>query len=227
VNEATLNFILRLLLKTKRMKGVVRIFILLLLPIVIDSMTCCDCAGERIEKNYTYCSNSISHLDNTGVEIKNASVDGVLRTGYTMRITLQGKALEREGDVCHRMCRPIFSTAAYATSCDCGWDTLYSPIVDIVSAKIITVHAFDDAHPAGDDISELFFLFSNDSYKSFAKVFAELHEKKIYRAENLDVEMDFLLMTAPAPNTLCSFKFVIELSDGRMIETTSDPIVFL
>ncbi len=209
------------------MKNVLRIICLLLLPIVIDSMTCCDCPdSERNQANFTYCGIELFNLDNSGRHAVIAASNSIPRAAYGMRIKVDRKKVERDDELCNRGCRSWFGTAAYATSCDCGWDTIYSPVVEIRKAKIITLNEFDTSHSAGDDITSYFHFFSGRTYNPVTDVFKKkLEETNYYDNEGLNKEIDFLLMTSPTSMTECSFQVVIELSDGRVLEAITNPVI--
>ncbi len=195
-----------------------RILFLLVSPVIIDGMTCCDCPNsEKETANFSYCSLEVNYLDNTGEKPVLTQSTALPKEALGIRIDV-----ERKRDMCINR-RSWFGTAAYA--CDCGYDTIYFPLENIVKASIITVNDFDTQHPAGTDITEYFYTYDSRSYKPATTEFSTQLKYVNYYSGELSNEINFLLMTPPPSMTECAFKIVVELSDERILEDTTDTIL--
>ena len=197
-----------------------KIITFLLLPLMLDMLVaCCDC--DDPEKHiYTIDNLSIRSIDNRGSQPVEIDAGTVPKNAYGIKVRLPLRMVAYNRPAI----RPLFSTAAYATSCGCPPSLVYSPTDSIVSFKVVTLNNFDNQHPAGADVTSLFQVFkaSNRSYQSIANYLAS--DAPVYNHKlDENVELTLLLMQAPAEGQH-QFHIEIKLSDNRLLSGSTSII---
>jgi len=202
-----------------------KVLFILMLPVVIEVIaSCCDCL-EIIYKNYSNQSIVINNLDNSGAEPIITSSNTIPKNAYGIKV-----GLHREIVACNRKNIQTFIQSAYATSCECPPPNQFLPKDSVTSFKILTLYDFDLNHSADSDISDYFKIYNQFSFitiTDYLKSDKDYYSNSnliLYNENDLEIELDLLLMTAPSINITHKFKIQIVLSDGRILEQETSEI---
>ena len=194
-----------------------KVIFLLLFPLIAEVLvSCCNCL-EPVIKHYTNKTLTINHLDNSGSAPVIASSDTVRKSAYGIRMNLV-----RETVVCNHNRTSLFISSAYAFKCDCEPPNQILPRDSITALHISTVNDFDATHPAGSDVTEYFYQYQKNNYRSIPDYLSRQAEV-VFDAAQDSLVVDFLLMQAPAAAGIYSFEIAVTLSDGRTKNARTNP----
>jgi hypothetical protein len=160
----------------------------------------------------------IDHLDNSGSAAIVTSGPSVPKEAYGIQLRL---GLEKVA--CNQPMKTHFISTSYAFSCDCPPPELI-PRDSVANIEIFTTNDFDEFHLANSDVSEYFKIFTGSNYVTIQDILPNLSRIYYYDYESITTT-ELLLMTAPALNENHSFKLVMTLSDGRIFEASTSPII--
>lgn len=196
-----------------------RILLILSFPLLSEVLiSCCDC-NETVNAHYSNTELLLENLDNSKREILIAG-ETVPRRAYGIRLLINKKEIA---------CAPShigFLPAAYARSCGCPPDVQFLARDSITNIQVFTVNNFNSSYPAQSDVSELFNVFEQ---QTFSSIYNYLLNKETTIDHELAYQqpVNLLLLSAPAQNTLHSFTVRVTLSDGRVFEKNTTPLIFL
>lgn len=183
-------------------KSIVVLALLLMVDLLI---ACCGGCPEPIIGNYSNCSTTIENLQITQKSSTVTESKSLSKYHYGIRVTIQ-----RSEDVCMKRNNSLFTQSAYA--CDCDFDK-YFPRDSIVAVVVKTENDFDEEHPAGSDISDLFEV--DERYYIGISDYIETIELIEY--DNVGTfEFDLVMRNPPTIGTKHQFEVIIEFSDGRV-----------
>jgi hypothetical protein len=197
-----------------------KIFIIILFPLIAEvAVSCCDCLTTTSGR-YTHKNILVHNIDNSGSEIKATTANSVYKEAFGIRIKLN-----REKTACFIPRHSIFIQTAYATSCDCPPEIEFLAKDSVTTIKIFTLNDFDAKHSANSDISDYFKVFDQQHF-SFSTIsgFLKKDNTTLFNERELEATLNLLLMTPPSLNKNHSFKIVINLSDGRILQGITTPI---
>lgn len=182
---------------------------------------CCNCITPIIN-TYSHCSVQVDNIDNSGAKIVISQSDTIAKRAYGIRTTI---ALT-EG-----FCKAPVSvfSSAYALRCGCEPEFQHMPNDSLVSFTIITENDFDASHLAGDTINDYFYIYKNESYYPFEEYKNLLGGPITNMGKNIEenIELDMLLMTAPANSSNQSFIVELLFADNRKFTTATKPVFLL
>lgn len=197
-----------------------KIFIILLFPFITEiAVSCCDCP-DTIFGRYTNKEILVTNIDNSGSKIMTTTANAVYKEAFGIRITLN-----RERTACLIPRHSIFIQTAYATKCVCPPEIELLAKDSVTTIQIFTVNDFNADHSENSDISDYFKVFNQQSF-SFSTISDFLRENNttLDHESMLEATFDLLLMTPPNLNKNHSFKIVMTLSDGRVLQEITTPI---
>ena len=195
-----------------------KIIIVLIVPIMAEvGISCCHCSDPLIG-HYTNKTFSVTNLDNRGSEVMVATAASVPKEAYGIRMQLG-----REKTVSIIPPKSFFIQTAYATSCRCPPPIQLEARDSMTDIHVVTLNDFGANHPAGSDVSDLFKVFKRYSFSTIPD-FIRRYNTILVSDDELELTLDVLLMTPPDLNTSHSFKIIITLSDGRILQETTTPI---
>jgi hypothetical protein len=197
-----------------------KVLILLIVPFVFQISGSCIIGGNCDDPeiyHYSFQSISVEHLDNSG-PMPAVSSGPVLKHAYAVRVDI-----DRE-KIATIIALPRFSffQSAYASG-DCAPDE-FIPADTLSSFKIFTLQDFDDNHAAGSDVSDYFRISNPSAYTALDDYIDMYGASVVYNRGDLDTSLQILLMTPPTLNTTHQFRVQIELTDGRVLESTTTTI---
>ena len=199
---------------------------LLLFPIV-NLFHSCVCDVTTKYESYTHKTLLLKNLDNSGAKAVETNASQINKNAYGIRVYLTS---EINSVASSKQNHFNFIQSVHAMTVYCPPEYIFSPSDSIVSMKIITVNDFDDLHSENSDITH-YFRIAN-SYSTIDKYVANMtftYESDIeFEASPIrKIEIDLLLMTAPAKTQNHQFKIQITLSDGRILEEQTSEIELL
>ena len=190
---------------------------------------CCPCNVETQYGYYSHKAIFLKNLDNSGEKAIESESLQLNKNAYGIRLYF-----EREKVVvaCAKQLNSFFIQSAYATSCLCPPEFIYSPGDSIKSIKIFTSNNFDNQHLANSDITNYFRVAY--SYSTVEKAVENMRNSYTFPSDiefeqtwEKEVIIDLLLMTAPIATNKQQFKVQVELSDGRILEQLTPEIELL
>ncbi|MES2388819.1 MAG: DUF5034 domain-containing protein [Bacteroidota bacterium] len=179
-------------------------------------IACCDC-GNTVYTHFTYKQFEVANLDNSGPALFVSNADSLLKTAYGIRLLSQTEVVASAA----KKNFSLFLSPALATSCECEPPFTNIPRDTVTSFSIITLSNFDNAHPAGSDITTCFKYFRNRhasySYYEIAFMKKLFNHFLNYTDDDGTPEdyYDLLLMVPPAQRGRYSFNVKISLSNGK------------
>ena len=184
----------------------------LIIPLCIDMMVACFTPSRNVEGGYYKDKDFyVNNLDNSGRAAFITTSDSVLKQAYGFRLHL---IRDKVAGISNP--HSFFAQSAIADSPP-SYVNGYFPEDTIVSVKIFTIYSFDQIHPANAEVSNCFKVYKNYSFTPVKDYFS--NTRWIYsHANDLQLDLDFLLITIPTINTQHQFKIQIKLSDGRTLE---------
>ena len=194
------------------MSKIIKILLIMVLPMILESvLSCCDCL-EPSYLNYTNCSLTAQNFDNRGDTPEIIQSGAISKKAYGIRLTIT-----RSENTCstERQNSP-FIQSAFATSCGCPPEYIYMPLDSIVNISVTSYNDFDASHAAGADVSEYFYVFRWNEFYTINEFTENLRGEEDYYLDPLK-EIDLLMMSPPLYGTEHQFGISIELSDGRML----------
>lgn len=195
-----------------------KITLFLVAPFVLQFFAGCVCDGDVTFASYSNQSISLIIIDNGGNNPRYLeSVDSVPMAAYGIRLqqNLELTAMESSTNI------RLFNSAT-ALSKDCPEPLQYLPFDSITSLKFISLTDFDALHPAGSDVTEYFYQYQKNNYRSIPDYLSKQAEI-VFEAAQDSLVVDFLLMQAPADAGIYSFEIAVTLSDGRTMNARTNP----
>lgn len=196
------------------MKRKYAVFIILFaLPLLDVFYACCTCNYETEKKRYINSGFSITNIDNSGETAIESSAENINKKAYGIRLKIN-----RESLTFHKKhtTQYLFTSSAYAMSCDCPPTISYSPYDTIQSIKIITLQNFNNDKPANTEITEYFktprkYLDVSETIDNLNKTFNETLKE--------NEEIDYLLMEFPSDeNVQHQFRVIITFENKPAVE---------
>lgn len=186
------------------------------LPLLVDILVACCACEEPIHYNYSHCEFDYQHLNNAGAQAVVA--DGVvLKEAYGIRLLVNRSQMNCQ----IQSPISIFSTAAMASQCSCR-DFKYSYNDNLQRIRITSVNEFDENHPAGSEVTDLFGIFLNNDYYGLYET-NELVSR--YGGSEDQFSLDMMLMLAPEIAGEHAFEIKVELTDGRVFQLKTASII--
>lgn len=185
------------------------IFFLFLLETLLVA---CDCPEES---SFRYVNERLTafNLDNSAVQAQLSGLDSVNKNAYGIRMNIERTLIAAVRD------NWSFGNSAYAMSRECVTGA-YHPAITIETIRIVTLHDFDAAHPAGSDITA---YFKNNNSGKFYDI-ENLYNKEaqvIYDNSLPPFEADVLLIEVPEHTGIHAFVVEVLLSDGTLLSDTT------
>ncbi len=208
------------------MKTKLVILFLLLLPIVDLFFACCPCDVTTKHVKYSHKTLSLKNLDNSGENAIESEASELNKNAYGIRLYLAREKNTIAQNI--KQINSIFIQSAYATSCECPPEYIFSASDSIISIKIFTLNNFDNQHFENSDITDYFRIAH--TYSSVKDHLTSIHYTYEYDIQELTektLEIDLLLMIAPEINSNHQFKIQIALSDGRVLEQQTREVKLL
>lgn len=192
--------------------------IVLLFPLIsLIVASCCDCIDPIIE-HYTNKTITVKNIDNSGMLPEVTNANSVPKEAFGIRVQLN-----REKTAYLNSFKLFFIQPAYATSCDCPPLNQFEARDSVITIQVFTLNNFDINHDANADVSAYFKVFEKSTFSTLTEFITD-YNTLLYDDNKLDLTFDMLLMTPPSLTTNHSFKVKITLSDGRIIEGTTNTI---
>lgn len=216
VKKATSNFI--------AMKIINKVVIIFLFAVLAElAISCCDCT-ETVYGKYSNCILILNNLEAQyagyrGYDVSN--YDSFSKNRYGIRLTLF-----RNQSMCETRRNTSFfiqSAHAFAMDCFCPPKSQYTPLDSIINISIITINDFDSAHFQLSDVSNYFNVYKNGR-KSEISEFIKTIDNFSYGFE-ITQKIDLALLTPPTFGKEHQFKVIVELSDGRSLESLSEKVI--
>lgn len=181
---------------------------------VVDTLlySCCADEDPLIVGTFQFCTVTAENFDNSGATAVPVS-DTAEAAAFAIRLAVE----MTENDVCS-VHTPFLLNGAYACT-NQEQVPLYVVRERIVDVRIITQNDFSSAYLAGSDISSLFYVFTGNEYRALLRQFqvTEVEEIAPRRATALLLgDFDF--------EGMHQFTVEVELADGSVITTTTQPI---
>lgn len=196
------------------MKRKYAVFLIILgLPLLDVFYACCNCTNDTVEKFYINSGLSLINLDNSGeqpIETNSASIN---KNAYGVRLKINREALTFNLKAENKF---LFTSSAYAFSCDCPPTVTYDPKYKVEYIKIVTLQDFNADKPANSDVTEYF--KTPKLYLDATEIVSKLNDdfwEKLKEQESIDL----LLMTPPTHfNTTHQFKMIISFENKPNVE---------
>ncbi len=189
-----------------------KVMIIFLSTVVMQMIiSCCDCP-ELTKFQYKFEYATVFNLDNSGATSV-ISESPISKNAYGIKLQLGLRQLSSQG-------RKHFSlfNQAYAMCCFCGPDTVISLRDTITSLKITTINSFDNNHPKGSDVTDLFRVLKYNTYITIDSVIAQ---PAIYYKRTETDFLEMYLFTPPSQPGEYSFQVDIALSNNtHMLAST-------
>ncbi|MBL7713352.1 MAG: DUF5034 domain-containing protein [Chitinophagaceae bacterium] len=184
---------------------------------------CCNCKAIKHSK-YRFTG---IFTQNTQYAFAADSFTSTLSNADTFRNDTYGFELHFAYQMLAR-CKPdVASLVASAYACKCETDSLQADS-HIKELTIRTVHDFDSQHPAGSDVTDLFYYtyFSRNPYKLY---YTDIKSRLIYMT-SMDSGNEILyipcyLKSYPTAGTLIQFEVTAIYFNKEVHKTTTKPIV--
>lgn len=200
-----------------------KVFIILLFPFCIHFLlSCCDCKNKILEsKKYTNTQIEITNFNNKGIKPDFTKVDTIQKETYGFRFNLKREVVVKNHN------NSIFINSAYAYTCKCKEEIEINPKDKINTIKIYNIFDFDANTIANSDITNKFKIYENKKYTNVNEYFTDsqtlFYDYGMSTTEIMK-ELDFLLMEAPSTSQIQQFKIKLFLSDGRILESQTNPL---
>lgn len=196
------------------MKKRYALFIILFgLPLLDVFYSCCSCNDEIEEKQYANKEFYLKNIDNSGAEPVESLSENINKRAYGIRLTVNRASLswmKRQSP------QYLFTSSAYATSCDCPPEITYNHKEKAIDIKIITLQDFNIDKPANSDITEYFKKYK--TYSDVNKVIEYLNYDFAYKLKETEY-FDFLLMKSPTNIGIThQFKMTITFENKPAVE---------
>ncbi|MFK7969473.1 MAG: DUF5034 domain-containing protein [Bacteroidia bacterium] len=200
-----------------------RVLLLLSLPLCMQLLTaCCECSGEQDIFTYFQCEVKATNLDNKGLEPIETSADSMLAEAYGIRMQLSHKDA-----ICQREKGFSFMNGAYAFSCDCPPEILYTVATEVTTIRIISLTDFNQDRPAGSVVTDYFRWFKWGVYHKVTAGSLRLNEDMPYALDSTST-YDLLLLEEPEEkDKTFQFRIEIELLDGTLFFANTSEIVLI
>lgn len=195
-----------------------KVSFLIALPFILQLLLgCCDC-DETIYSDYTNCSLEVLHLDNAG-ESPIYGMDSIPKGAYGMELRIG-----LNESICYqsRQRHFHFFPTANAFSCDCPPEIVYRAIDSITNIQITTTVAFN-GQAVGSDISNAFWVWTRGSWVPITDIWSAANWDISYALPMANT-FQLLLLEEPEESKHYEFEVNIELSDGRNLTTSLDPV---
>jgi hypothetical protein len=177
-------------------------------------IACCDCP-ELYVNQYKFEYLSAFNLDNSEANSV-ISESAIPRNAYGIKLQLGLRELSLE----NRSHFSLFSQAN-AMCCLCGSDTTITPRDTITSLTITTINRFDDSHPEGSNVTELFKVLKQGNYVGIDSV---ITQPAIYFKRTETEFIELYLFTPPKEVGGYSFKVDLVLSDETHLSAVTKPV---
>ena len=189
------------------------LLIILALPLLDVFYACCNCDIITDEKFYINTGFNLKNIDNSGAEpLESASVN-INKKAFGIRLQVNRQSL---AFLKKQINQPLFSSSAYAMSCECDPEVTYGPKDVIEDVKIIALNSFNADKPAESEITE-YFRYSKD-YSEISKIIQKLNHEFAYQLKDTEY-FDLLLMVPPSEtNIQHQFKVVITFENKQPVE---------
>ncbi|MFZ6051015.1 DUF5034 domain-containing protein [Halocola ammonii] len=197
---------------------------ILVLPLMMEVLIGCDNGYDSPvrEIEVSHCSLELSELDNSGAAPQLNYDDSITREAFAIRariIRQEYSCRIEEGSNFH------FISSAMAIYPYQDYDYQFVPLEEITSIRVQSVNQFGPDLPAGSDITDLFRVRSSQEFRYFTvEEYRSRMAIETFGYENRNLEFDMFLMEATDSHEEQQFKVIIELSDGRTLEATTEPI---
>jgi len=195
-----------------------KILVVLLLPLIADTIiSCCNCE-ETVVKYYSNKSIEVLNLDNSGNKAVVATNDTARKEAFGIRVMLK-----KEKTSFLNPPKTLFLQAAYAYDCFCPASYELLPRDSITAIQIFTLNDFDTNHPANSEVSVYFKVFEYNNFTPISE-YVKNYKTLLFDDAELGQSIDLLLMTPPQIPGSYKFKVRFNLSDGRIFEQESTAI---
>lgn len=154
-----------------------------------------------------------SNLDNSAAQAQLSGLDSVNKNAYGIRINMERTLIAAVRD------NWSLGNSAYAMSRACVTGA-YNPAIAIETIRIITVHYFDAAHPAGSDLTAYFKNNKSGKFYDMENLYSK-DAQFIYDNSLPPFEADVLLIKAPEQSGMHAFVVEAHLVDGTVLKDTT------
>ncbi|HTG54887.1 MAG TPA: DUF5034 domain-containing protein [Niabella sp.] len=212
------------------------ILIVLCFVIVVGARcSCCKCDDVDVKYTSTFERIELLSLDNSGKDTVAIVNNTVNRNAYAVKMSLFSSIGTL---LVHQSCPSfdLFISSANAMGCRCPGSGKYIPTDSVVSISIIDLEPFDDATPAGSDVTSRFRFYGKYS-GSYIKIDELLNsfERNLFYPDAyyssasdpmtlLQTSVVFMLMQPPSKSGIHRFKLTVLLKSGSQIEQTTSII---
>lgn len=182
-------------------------------------VSCCDCPPPS-ENYYTNCEIGLENIDNRGPHPELVSSDTLSKKAFGLKLEILQKV-----DLCFYKTPTLFSSAAYAISCDCIGDMSF--LLDQVDKlTITTIQDLAPGFPAGSEVSQTFKLFQFPEFYEVDQLMSTVNTSSYYSGDSIFQTFDLLLINDEIYTGTHQFEIELHLSDGRVLSSIS-PKVYL
>lgn len=183
------------------------------LPLLDVFYACCNCSDDTIEKYYVNSGLSLINLDNSGKQPLEVNSGNINKNAYGIRLKVNREALSFNLKTQNQF---LFTSSAYAFSCDCPPTVTYDPKYKVEYIKIVTLQNFSNEKPANSDVTEYF--KTPKLYLDVNEIVGKLNDDfwdKLKEQESIDL----LLMVPPSQvATEHQFKMIISFENKPNVE---------
>lgn len=177
----------------------IKIIIVLLLSTIISflSNSCC--------KSYSYRWSYIisQNLNNNSVTTQ----DSISKENYGIKVNFVSQKFAFNNP---------FLQEIYATSCG----EYYTNLDSITDIKLITIYDFDESEPEESNVID-YFSWSSDSSLSLAEFIHDINSNDRREIDNFKLILNY----EPPADSIYQFRVEIELSDSRLLTSTTPEVV--
>lgn len=194
------------------MKRKYMLFIILLgLPLLDVFYSCCTCNYETEKEQYSNTGFVLKNIDNSGEAPMESLSENINKNAYGIRLQISRERISWSNN---NQVSSLFTSSAYAMSCDCPPAISYLPYDKIQSIKIIALQKFNNDKPANSDITEYF-----KTYRTYLDVSETIDNLNRTFSETLNEseEVDYLLMESPS-EIQQQFKVIITFENKPAVE---------
>jgi|SRR5690554_6152546 len=189
------------------------LLILLALPLLDVFYACCNCNDHVEEKFYTNTGFSLTNIDNSGNQPIESTSEYINKKAYGIRLQVNRSSVALLKKHTKQM---LFSSSAYAFSCDCLPDVIFDHTDKVEAIEIFTLNDFNTDKPANSDITEYF--KSHKRYDDVSYLVKNLNYDFPYKLKETEY-FDLLLMIPPAEaNVQHQFKLIITFENKQPVE---------
>ena len=211
-----------------RKRAIILFFLLVpVTSVLFHSCICPPCPRQQF-RDFTHKSLSLMNLDNSGARPVESELLQLNKNAFGIRLFLEA---EFSPALTHQSRGGSFLIqSAYAVSCWCLPEFVYTAKENILSITILTLNDFDSQHPANSDVTDLFRV---------ARSFSTIENFVANRPHSFEVDIelefwqeqeltiDLLLMFPPSANNKQQFEVQVALSDGRILKQQTTEIELL